>query len=213
MPRHAGVRLDVPLVSGRGPELALNDQIGICESSVEIPAAKLHPARDVGGALRRRAGLAGRDELVVENGRARCDGLIDRFDRRQPLVLDFDPAGRFACEIERGGRDGRHRMTVIEHLAVREQVVADVVQVNSAFAHHQLGGGLRDVLPRHDGLDAGHRGRRRGVDRQNPRVRVRAAHQRAVQHPGQRKVGSVVGPARDFVQSVMTDRARADLRV
>ena len=61
-----------------------------------------------------------------------------------------------------------------------------------------------------DRLDAGQRRAPCGVDRHDPRMRVRAAHDLAPQHAGHGHVGAVRGAAGHLVDAVGTDRAGAD---
>ena len=53
-------------------------------------------------------------------------------------------------------RAGSHGVPLVERFVVRQQVVAHVAEIEAAFAHHQAGGGLRDVFSRDDREDAGH---------------------------------------------------------
>ena len=62
-----------------------------------------------------------------------------------------------------------------------------------------------------DGLDAGQRLGLRRVDRDDARVRVRAAQHAADELAGQVEVGAEAGAARDLVDAVRADRARADV--
>ena len=120
--------------------------------------------------------------LLVEHGRAVLERLARVDDDVERLVLDLDELGGVARELARLGDDRHDRLADVAHLADRERVVPD--------APARLGGDLeervgedRDLVAGQRPVDAGERERGADVDRLDPRVRVRRAHEVEVAHP------------------------------
>ena len=206
---HRGVRLDVALVDGFHGVLALDDDVRLREPGVDVAELVDGVAGDVGGPVGRIGQALGAHRLV-QHRRVVAHGVADVQDRRQHVVLDGDRLGGLFGLPQGGRRHRGDRVAVIERLVLRHHVARQVGEVGRGLA--RLGDAdrrRREVRAGDHGLDAGHRFRLRGVDREDARVRVRAAHELRVQHAGQRQVGAVVGVAGDLVQPVVTDRPRA----
>ena len=113
-----GVRLDVALVVGAGVELVFDEDIGRCESSVDVTDRELDVAGDVRPLLGGRcctSGLCGA-QVIVQDRRLRTHGILGRHHRRKDLVIDLNEVESIFGNVDAGGRDGRYRMTVKQHL-------------------------------------------------------------------------------------------------
>ena len=116
--------------------------------------------------------------------------ILDAEQRRQRLVLHLDQRGSFGCRrlIERGN-GGDFVADVVDDL-VAEQRLLD--------AHVELRGiGMGDHR-----LDARQGQRSRGVDAQDPRARMRTAHDLRVQHAGQHHVVGEQRAAAELVRAI-----------
>ena len=130
-------------------------------------------------------------------------------DRRQRLVLDGDRPHRLAGVLERLRGDDRDGLAVVAHAIDREHRLVGELEAVGLGAGH--------VGVRQHGVHAGQRERRRDVDRDDARVRVRAAQRRAVQHPGDVEVARVRELAGDLGHAVgaldgLADAAAHELR-
>ncbi len=104
-------------------------------------------------------------------------------DRRQRLVFDGDRAHGLPRVLQGLRGDDRHRLPVVAHAVDREhRLVGELEPV-----------GLRagDIGMRQNGVHARQGERRRDVDREDARMRVRTAQRRAVQHPGHVQIARV----------------------
>ena len=97
---------------------------------------------------------------------------------RQRLVLDLDQVARVLGDVAVLGDHGRDRLAVVAHLLDRDQVLDDRAGAERGERRRVLG----DVGAGHDADDARQRLGLRGVDRDDARVRVRAADDRGVRH-------------------------------
>ena len=217
--RCAVVRLDVALVVHRRVELALEDDVRLGEAGVEVALCELDALRDVGGAVAVLLGALGAEEAEDLLGR---DALVD--DRRvfrhrvlhvhhrlEHLVLDLDEVEGVLGDVGVVRGDGGHGVAAVERLVGGEDVVEHPARAGGlAFAHEQLGVVLpREVLVRDDRRHARQRRGLRRVDRDNARVRVRAAQHPAVEQPRHPNVRAVDGAPVDLVHSVRPYRAAA----
>jgi len=140
---------------------------------------------------------------VVDVRGAVSEGLEGVEQRRQKLVGDLDELHRPGC---RGLVDGGHRRHLVAHEAhlLLGQHVLVVAGRADAVEH------VRHVFAGDYGLDPGQGLGRGGVDRDDPRVRVRAGEDLAVEHVGQRDVFGEHGPTGDLGRSVGARVAAAD---
>ena len=168
--------------------------------------------------VRRRlvAGLPGRAREVValsglvvaDQRRVGIERLARVDDRRQRLVLDVDQLER----VVRGvlvGRDHERDLLALEaDLVAREHGLRVVGDRRHPREPERL-----EILRRDDGGDVGVRERLRRVDRDDARVRVRAAQHGSVDHPRQPDVVEVGALAADearvllALQATEADRA------
>ena len=95
-------------------------------------------------------------------------------DRIERLVLDDDPLGGAACLLRMLGRHQRHRFAVVEDAVDREhRLIRELEPVRLLPGH---------VVVRQHRVHAGHRHGLRDVDRDDARVRVRAAQRVPPEH-------------------------------
>ena len=137
----------------------------------------------------------------------RALGVDDRLER---LVLDLDRGGRPPRLLRVLGGDERDRLAEVAHPVEREHRLVGELEPVALVAG--------DVLVREDGVDAGHRDGLRDVDRDDARVRVRAAEGVAPEHPGGEevaRVGELAGDLRDPVDALDASPTRpsSSLRV
>ena len=107
-------------------------------------------------------------------------GVGDELER---LVLDAHLLGGAARLLRVLGGDERDRLAVVAHAVDREHRLVGELEPVALRA--------RDVLVREHRVDAGHRQRLRDVDLDDPRMRVRAPHRVAPEHPGRPEVAGV----------------------
>ena len=226
-------------MGGFGLELALDDDVGFGEALLDIAMAELMALGDIGGLARLGPeapgqalavmgiglrflgvldmadllGLGGRrgivrrllqsagEEIVMQDRRIGAHRRLDVGHMGQDLVIDLDELQGLAGNDGVGRGDARHRMTFIEHLVAGHHIAQHVAQIRIA---------LLEVVAGDDGLDA-RQGQGLGdVDGADPRMGMGAAQDLADEHGGGRHVGAELGPARDLVQAVRAQGARAD---
>ena len=199
----AGMRLDIALVRLFGPEVALDDHVGLCKARVDIPVPELGTVRHV----RRFCGLrfdpAGEKGLIDQ----RCIGLrgrIDIDDMRQDFVFDLDQFQRFA-----GGLcvDGGHRgdsVAIVESLGSRHAVVENVQKLGIAV--RQVG----QVCCGDDGLDAFDRFGAGCVDPDDPRMGMRAAQYAPDQLTRHVEIRTIARAPGDLVDAIGPQRTGTD---
>ena len=138
----------------------------------------------------------------VEVRRPRRKRLLGVDDGLQHLVLDAHRGRGPASLLGMVGRDERHRLAPVADVIGREDwLVFDLEPVHVLAPH---------VLVRQHGSHAGHGPRLGGVDVDDPRVRVRAAHCRAPQHPLGLQVGRIGEGAAHLRHAVRAAHALAD---
>ena len=174
---------------------------------LEIPGVDQMAVADVAAALAELAEAVEEPDLraaLVQRRRLRRERLLDRAEHRQQLVGDLDRAHRrLRRRLVRGG-DGSHRLAREAHAVDRDdRAILDRMAVI----------GL-DVVEVGGGEDRGHplhRERRGGVDGEDPRMRVRAAQDLAVEHPRHLHVTDVLGLAAQLLGGVLARARDADL--
>ncbi len=200
---HAGMRLDVALVRLLGAEGALDDDVGVLEARVHVAVAELGALGDVGGLLRLRLDAFG-EHLGVHQRGVGLHRLIHVGDVGEDLVVHLD-------ELQRGARGGRvdgghggHGMAVILGDAACHAVFEDVI--------HRLvaGGVIGKIGRRDDGLHARQLLGLGRVDLLDLRVRMGRTQNEADELARQVEVRAVARAARDLVEAVRAQRARAD---
>ena len=190
--RHAGhlvVRVDRELL---GAAVVLDERGRALErrggEAVEVEL--VDPDHAVGG-LQRAVDVAPverarpddvRAGVLVEDRRVRVLRLARVDEHRQRLVLDLDQVGRVARDVARRGDDGDDRLADVAHRADRERVVLDLAPGRRRQLEERIGQ-RRDLVRRQRPVDALERLRRRDVDRDDLRVRVRRADEVDVAHP------------------------------
>ena len=178
-------RLERRRVAARVDDVAAHDGVGLGERAVGglLVAGLPRRAREV-------VALAGL--VVADQRRVGVERLARVDDRRQRLVLDVDQRQRVVGRVLVGRDHERDLLALEADLVAREhglRVVGDRRHPRQAERLEVLGGDDRG--------DVRVRERRRGVDRDDPRVRVRAAQHRAVDHPRQPDVVEVGALAAD----------------
>ena len=132
--------------------------------------------------------------------------------RRKLLVVDFDGGQRVGRGVAVAGHDAGHGLADVAHLVHRHRRVRRDHDVRGdrpgAGQAALLGGEVRaGVGGDHPRLVPG----RADVHRGDPGVRVRAAEERDVQHPGQRDVVGPVGLAGDEALVFLAQARLAEL--
>ena len=151
-----------------------------------------------------------RPELLVKDRRACFEGL-GRIDHdRKRLVVDRDQVRRAFRGIARVRDDGRDGVARVACLVGRDRHVLRPVHARDGDEDRQHAGHL-EVLPGEDGDDAGLLLGGGRVDPADPRVGVRAAHERQVRHPLQHHVVGERPLARDEARVLFAGHTRADV--
>ena len=200
------VRLDVALVGRPAPIMLLDDLIGLRKSLLDVADIEIVALRDVGRAVGLEADL-GREhriqrvQLLVQDRGIGMHRRIDVGDVRQDLVVDLDQAQRATGDGGADGGDGGDRVTVVERLLARHDVVADVKKIVVAIV---------EIIARDDGLHARQGGGLRGVDGADPRMSVGAAQDPADQHAGRTHIGAEARAPGYLVEAVGPHRTGAD---
>ena len=194
-------RLERRRVAARVDDVARDDGVGLGEGAVggRLVAGLPGRAREV-------VALAGL--VVADQRRVGVERLAGVDDRRQRLVLDVDQLQRVVGRVLVGRDHERDLLALEADLVAREhglRVVGDRRHPRQAERLEVLGGDDRG--------DVGVRERPRRVDRDDARVRVRAAQDGAVHHARQPDVVQVGALAADearvllALQAAEADRA------
>lgn len=187
-------RLDVRCEVARRKERVLKDSHRTSEPGVDVAAFDQILALDVG--VLPRGPLAAAEEIplrVLVDDRFRDDRLFGVKDRRQRVVADVDERGRGFGELPGFSRDGRDRIANETHRLVCQ---------HGPVGEHLSETPLADLGRGQHRVHAGERARGRRIDRKNPGVRVRRAHERRPQHSLPVEIGGEGGAARDLLSAV-----------
>ena len=138
--------------------------------------------------------VAGAQRGILHERRIRREGSRDREHRRQLLVLHPDEPGGGLGQVAGVGDDQRHRIAVVLGLADRKD--GPVLVLRPVPGH-----GRRQIVRRHDQVDAGQGERRGGVDPQDPGPRAVQGHQLGVQRIRDREIREVPLGAGDAVDA------------
>ena len=169
----------------------LDGHFGLLEGGVGELAVPDRPFEDVVVVLSRpmrAGGLAG--EILAQH---RCVGVhgLERVDQdRQRFVFDLDHGNAVVGRVAVGRDHERDLLVLEQHLAVRKHHLHIAGECRHPGEIHGL-----QRLGRDDGEHARHFQRGLGVDRLDARMRVRRAHEIAVQHAGQLQVVDIVALA------------------
>jgi hypothetical protein len=164
-----------------GDETVFEDVVGVGEAGLDVAGEHAVVRDDV--AL----------DVRVDGGCALLHRRLGVEDARQRRVVDVD---RLECPQ-------RDRLVERDHGGDALALVAhDAVGERGLVLHERAVVVLGHVGLRVDGEHAGDRLRRAGVDAQDARVRVRAAQDLAVDHPGQAHVVGERGLAGDLLARV-----------
>ncbi len=208
--RDAGLRLDIGLVHRRRLERHLDHFVGRGEVGIGIADLVLGALGDVGGLRRRRLDAAG-DQVVEEERRIRAHRRLNVDDVRQHLVVDLDERQRLLGDGPTGGRDGRDRVALVEHLLAGHDVAGHVPEVLRHPLRPDIGEFLlREVDGGHHRLDAGQRRGLRDIDGANAGMGVRRAQDAPGQHAGHGQIGAVLRPPRHLRDAIRPYRAGSD---
>ena len=162
--------------------------------------AEAHVARRVGVQLR----CADR-ERIRRRGR-----------RGQRLVIDLDELGGVERRAAALRQNDRHRLADVPHALARERPARRlghrraVVRADRPQRTHRPDAVRRHVGADEDRDDAGGGRRRTDVDRADARVRVRRAHDRAVQCIGNGEIGDELAAPREEAQVLLAEHPRPD---
>ena len=172
-------RLERRRVAARVDDVARDDRVGLGER----PVGRLLVA-GLPGRAREVVALTGL--VVADQRRVGVERLARVDDRRQRLVLDVDQLQRVVRRVLVGRDHERDLLALEAHLVAREHGLRVVGDRGHPGQAERL-----EILGRDDGRDVRVGERLRGVDRDDAGVRVRAAQDRAVHHPGQPDVVEV----------------------
>jgi hypothetical protein len=174
--RDRGVRLHRRVRRAGRPKCLLNDDVRVGEPVVNVAVDEAEAVADVRARQRADAdrdrltrGLGARGMHERRPGRHRLHRVIDG---RQLLVGDVDQAGRRASRRARRRGHGGDDVARVPGDPGEHVLVADLAAVEVQL--HDVGGEQRDALRGHGG----------SVDRAHASVRMRAAHERRVEHAG-----------------------------
>ena len=150
-------------------------------------------------------------QLLVQDGRARRERGLGVEHRRQRLVLDVDQLGRVLGERARARDDGGDGLADEAHAVEREHVPRAGLGLRPRRDGRRERRQVAQVLAADDERDAVERARPRAVDRDDPRVRVRAAAEGDVQRARRLDVVEVDAAAREEAGILDAHHARADV--
>ena len=145
------------------------------ESRVDVTVGHVELGKEVVRRLAMHQGRAGGERRAAVRGRG------------QRLVVDVDERRCVFGNVAIIGHHDRHSLADMHHLVARERRTIQILLIARARQadDHELGGEVRhDVGAREDGVHARQRERGRLVDAADRSVRMRAAHEGGVQHPG-----------------------------
>jgi hypothetical protein len=118
-------------------------------------------------------------------------------DRRQRLDLDHDQLGGVLGKVRIVGEHGRHRLADIANALRRQDRLAERLELLDAALAEVDGSEIGDIGGGPDGVHAGQGSGGRGVDRDDPAVRMRRADHAHVQLMRKADVGGELALAAD----------------
>ena len=199
---------DVTLVDHAEGELAVDDQISLGESGVDVANFVEHFGRNIAGLFGGRAVGFGGVEVLDDDRGVRLHRVPDLEDRVEHFVLDVDQLEGLGGDMRVGGRHGGDGVAVVVNLAAREHVGAlefkrktgRFAAAGELVARVGEGGAGNDCANTVQGLGAA------GVDADDAGMGVRAAQDLAMQLAGQVDVGTVARFAGDLFEAVVANR-------
>ena len=120
-----GMGLDVALVNGGRGKFMLDDKVRLREPLLQIPARQRVFTGNVGGRVRRFVQSFG-EQILVQNRCTRRNGLSESSEHRERLVLHDDGIQGLHRHTAGDRRNGRNRMSVIEHSIARHAVLGEI---------------------------------------------------------------------------------------
>ena len=208
--RSRGMGLDIPLMHHRRLELAFHNHIGRRKALGQITAGMLEVGRYVGRFVRFFAQLIGK-EILMQQRRVRLHGFFGIEHDRQHLIFDFDQGGGFFGNVGADCGHRSHRMTVVKHLVMGDNVIAQFAQIGRIFPHFlDLIGHFAQI-----GACTNRRHARQffsgaRVDRENAGMGMGAAHKFAIEHVGQVNIVGIHSTSGHLIHTIVADGAGAD---
>ncbi len=138
------------------------------------------------------------DPRGLRTGAQRLEGINVE---REHFPPDLDLLNRFDRRLLVNGRDGEHRLSLVQRLGC-ERALAVGIGFKDLAHVVDLILRTRRVFRQQDRLDAGNRHRGAGVDAPDPRVRVGAQQQPREQHARRAEIFRIPGAAGDFGANV-----------
>ena len=132
--RSRSMRFDIPLMHHRRLELAFHNHIGRRKTLGQITAGMLEMRSYIGRFVRFFAQLIGK-ELFMQQGGVRLHRFFGIEHDRQHVIFDFDQGGGFFGNVGADRGHGSHRMAVVEHLVMGDNVIAQFAQIGRIFPH------------------------------------------------------------------------------
>ena len=121
--RQTGVRLDIALMRGGRCEAALDDEICLCKTCLNVTVAILAAREHV---LAIACGDAFLLATFVENGGAFFHGLVDIDHMRQHVILDLDRLQSGAGDRAGGCGDGGDCVAIVKGLFACHDIVEHI---------------------------------------------------------------------------------------
>ncbi len=207
MPQHRRVvRLDIALVHSLRVELALNDDIGLLKARFRVTEFKLKMIGDVAIFVRLLPKLHHFQIIVHQRGIV-LHRVEDIHDRWQQLVLHLDQVHRLFRDVNIRRRHRRYCVPLVKDFVTGHDIAGQILQIHRHLAgrrHAILG--LWQIVPCHHRFNPRQRFRLAGVNAFNTGMRVRAAQDLAVQHPGHPHIGPINRPPCHLVRPIRAER-------
>ena len=198
--RHRGAWLRVALMHHRRREAMLEHAVGLGPTPLEVPDPDARAIADVAVAFQDRHRRVGLPRLVDQR-RPRCERRGQVVHRRQQLVLRLDGARARLGGLRRRRHHGRDGLPEIPDAVARE---------HRLVLHGRAVARVGNVCRGDDAAHPGEGPRAAGVHTDQPRVRLAAARDLAVEHARQREVRRVDGGARHLARRVEAGQRAAD---
>ena len=154
----ASLRLQIPLMDGAAAERALDDDVRLRETLLNVASLELHSSRDVARPVGRPAGELPRIKVIVDQRRLRPNGAFNVNDRLDWLVLHLNKRGGLLGNrcVVRG--DGGNGLPVVEDAVLRHLHPPLVTRRHRYLAANGLvaHGDIREIGGRDDSPYARH---------------------------------------------------------
>ena len=169
-------RLDRHAAAAMLPELVLEDMRGVGEGGIDIAVCELERGQYIGA------------ERGVRSRRAVFDRRAAVADRRQRIVMHGDRGGSVFGDVAGVGDHHRDWLADIIDFGARQHVLGAQRRNRRIWQQHRhrlAAHRIRQIVGGDDGVDAGDRQRRFGVNVEQARMGIRRADEAGVQHAGQ----------------------------